>query len=146
MIRSAFFVKGLFPLALLLMFSCNTGKRTVETKTTEITTLYYENEWCQAFKNLVVQHMLVEILGKDFEESCLKYDGSGPANVRILGDSTYILITKKVSDYYLQNSELSVELLRKYDLYMVSFDYRMSAQLDSITGEYYKQRFEVKSK
>ncbi|MCO6462416.1 MAG: hypothetical protein J5I59_13515 [Saprospiraceae bacterium] len=130
--------------SIVFIYPENTAKSSEQKKDTIY--LYYENDWCRAFKYLVIQHMISYSLGEDFDLYCLPQDGSQQYNLSILGDSQdFLHITKEISTQLLSKSSI-YWYIKSAHFYYPALDYTYSMELDSIAGKYYEEYLKHKKK
>lgn len=99
-------------------------------------TLYYENKWCQALKNLIIIYIFSEILGEEFKNNCLPNDNSEYLNKQVIHYDKIIEDAKLEATAYCQT--FYGRISKKPEMHEGVFDYRLSEQLDKFAGTMYR--------
>lgn len=99
--------------------------------------LSHEGEWKSNFKNLVLTRILSQLYGTEFIKCCLSKDASSAANADGLNYDTIVLNkASTIAALYASKMPNGKQENNKVILNYV-LDYRLSNELDSITGFYY---------
>ncbi len=128
-------------LIILLIFSCTPSHKAEKQKLKNAIILFSEGDWKTNFKNMVFSKILYKMYGKEFYTCCLSKDASETANFDWLNyDTSFANKASSLSDSFAKRFLSGRSDIEGIPVIMnFALEYRLSHELDSITGVYYLQ-------
>ena len=124
---------------LVLFISCHPAQKITNPSAGNSINLKNEGPWKTNFKNEVFSKILFKMYGNEFVSCCLSKDASGSANYDWLNYDTLtaknidIIVTNFMDNKFIKGTIEGVPVYLNFAL-----EFRLSYQLDSITGIYYE--------